>query len=108
MRHEVDYAAWRSRATSSRLRGSSAKARTDAATTGPISATDCSASVGSLISRSIERKCRARVAAAFGLPLSLLLARAEGDPDVEAGPVALVELGHRVPDGFHGNWVGAA
>jgi carotenoid cleavage dioxygenase-like enzyme len=27
--------------------------------------------------------------------------------DVEAGPVALVELGHRVPDGFHGNWVGA-
>jgi carotenoid cleavage dioxygenase len=28
--------------------------------------------------------------------------------DVEAGPVALVGLGHRVPDGFHGNWVGAA
>ena len=26
--------------------------------------------------------------------------------DVEAGPVALVHLGHRVPDGFHGNWVG--
>ena len=25
--------------------------------------------------------------------------------DVEAGPVALVQLGHRVPDGFHGNWV---
>ncbi|MGY3444452.1 MULTISPECIES: carotenoid oxygenase family protein [unclassified Bradyrhizobium] len=27
--------------------------------------------------------------------------------DVEAGPAALVHLGHRVPDGFHGNWVGA-
>jgi carotenoid cleavage dioxygenase-like enzyme len=28
--------------------------------------------------------------------------------DVESGPIALVHLGHRVPDGFHGNWVGAA
>jgi len=28
--------------------------------------------------------------------------------DVEAGPIALVHLAHRVPDGFHGNWVGAA
>jgi carotenoid cleavage dioxygenase-like enzyme len=28
--------------------------------------------------------------------------------DVAAGPVALVHLGHRVPDGFHGNWVAAA
>jgi carotenoid cleavage dioxygenase-like enzyme len=28
--------------------------------------------------------------------------------DVAAGPVALVHLGHRVPDGFHGNWVDAA
>ncbi|THD70801.1 MAG: carotenoid oxygenase family protein [Bradyrhizobium sp.] len=28
--------------------------------------------------------------------------------DIEAGPVALVQLGHRVPDGFHGNWVAAA
>ena len=27
--------------------------------------------------------------------------------DVSAGPVALVQLGHRVPDGFHGNWVAA-
>jgi carotenoid cleavage dioxygenase len=27
--------------------------------------------------------------------------------DVESGPVALVQLGHRVPDGFHGNWVDA-
>jgi carotenoid cleavage dioxygenase-like enzyme len=27
---------------------------------------------------------------------------------IEAGPVALVQLGHRVPDGFHGNWVEAA
>lgn len=27
--------------------------------------------------------------------------------DVESGPVALVKLGHRVPDGFHGNWVNA-
>jgi len=28
--------------------------------------------------------------------------------DVEAGPLALVQLGHRVPTGFHGNWVDAA
>jgi carotenoid cleavage dioxygenase len=27
--------------------------------------------------------------------------------DIEAGPTALVHLGHRVPDGFHGNWVAA-
>jgi carotenoid cleavage dioxygenase len=27
--------------------------------------------------------------------------------DVARGPVALVKLGHRVPDGFHGNWVSA-
>jgi carotenoid cleavage dioxygenase len=28
--------------------------------------------------------------------------------DIAAGPVALVQLGHRVPDGFHGNWIAAA
>ena len=28
--------------------------------------------------------------------------------DVASGPVALVKLGHRVPDGFHGNWVPTA
>jgi len=28
--------------------------------------------------------------------------------DIAAGPAALVQLGHRVPDGFHGNWVGTA
>jgi carotenoid cleavage dioxygenase-like enzyme len=27
--------------------------------------------------------------------------------DIAKGPVALVQLGHRVPDGFHGNWVPA-
>jgi carotenoid cleavage dioxygenase len=27
--------------------------------------------------------------------------------DIGTGPAALVHLGHRVPDGFHGNWVGA-
>lgn len=27
--------------------------------------------------------------------------------DIAAGPAALVKLGHRVPDGFHGNWVSA-
>ncbi len=27
--------------------------------------------------------------------------------DIAAGPVALVQLGHRIPDGFHGNWVAA-
>ena len=27
--------------------------------------------------------------------------------DIASGPVTLVHLGHRVPDGFHGNWVGA-
>ena len=27
--------------------------------------------------------------------------------DIGSGPTALVHLGHRVPDGFHGNWVGA-
>jgi len=28
--------------------------------------------------------------------------------DIGHGPRAQVHLGHRVPDGFHGNWVGAA
>ena len=27
--------------------------------------------------------------------------------DVTAGPIALVKLDHRVPAGFHGNWVNA-
>ena len=36
------------------------------------------------------------------------ISRCSTRSDVEAGPVALVHLGHRVPDGFHGNWVGAA
>jgi carotenoid cleavage dioxygenase len=27
--------------------------------------------------------------------------------DVASGPTAVVKLGHRVPDGFHGNWVNA-
>jgi carotenoid cleavage dioxygenase-like enzyme len=27
--------------------------------------------------------------------------------DIESGPIALVELSHRVPFGFHGNWVNA-
>ncbi|MGO3933375.1 carotenoid oxygenase family protein [Rhodopseudomonas pseudopalustris] len=27
--------------------------------------------------------------------------------DIAGGPIALVQLGHRVPDGFHGNWVAA-
>ncbi|UYO55035.1 carotenoid oxygenase family protein [Rhodopseudomonas palustris] len=27
--------------------------------------------------------------------------------DIAAGPIALVQLGHRIPDGFHGNWVAA-
>jgi carotenoid cleavage dioxygenase len=28
--------------------------------------------------------------------------------DIASGPIALVQLGHRIPDGFHGNWVKAA
>ena len=28
--------------------------------------------------------------------------------DIASGPVALVQLAHRVPDGFHGNWVSAS
>ena len=27
--------------------------------------------------------------------------------DIESGPIALVKLDHRVPAGFHGNWVNA-
>ena len=28
--------------------------------------------------------------------------------DITSGPIALVKLDHRVPAGFHGNWVNAA
>ncbi len=37
-----------------------------------------------------------------------VVARGDDAAEGEAGRVALVQLGHRVPDGFHGNWVGAA
>ena len=36
------------------------------------------------------------------------VARGDDAAEGEAGRVALVQLGHRVPDGFHGNWEGAA
>ena len=42
------------------------------------------------------------------IPLLPLLSRLALMTVVTAGPVALVQLGHRVPDGFHGNWVGAS
>jgi len=46
-----------SRSTSSRFRGSSANCFTDAATTGPISATDCSASIDASSNRSMVGNC---------------------------------------------------
>ena len=52
-------------ATSARLCGSSANARTDAATTGPISGTVCSVSSGASRIASMCRRYRASVAAAF-------------------------------------------
>lgn len=61
----------------------------------------------------VERNKNAKEADGFLLATVYRAAENRSDlavfnaPDVEAGPVALVKLDHRVPAGFHGNWVNA-
>ena len=85
-----------SRAIRSRFRGSSANARTDAATTGPMSGADCSASIGASRTRSIVRKWRASVAAAFS-PTCRMPERVD-QPRQVVGPAPLDLLDDVAPD----------